>query len=72
LLYWPGLVVFVLVSLVLAALIVQALRAGAVSGAVFVAVFLGAFLWQAGTFFRRNRPRIYAPEAIPAAVLPRG
>jgi hypothetical protein len=71
LLYWPGLVVFVLVSLVLAALIVQALRAGAVSGAIFVAVFLGAFLWQAGTFFRRNRPRIYAPEAIPAAVLPR-
>lgn len=71
LIYWPGLAVFVLVSLVLAALTVQALHAGAIAGALFVVVFLGTFLWQAGTFFRRNRPSIYSADAIPAAVLPR-
>jgi hypothetical protein len=69
--YWPGLVLFVVVSLALAALTVRALQAGATTGALFVAVFLAAFLWQAGTFFRRNRPGTYRPEAIPAAVLPR-
>jgi hypothetical protein len=70
LIYWPGLALFALVSLALAALIVQGLHAGATSGTVFVAIFLGAFLWQAGTFFRRNRPGNYAPDAIPAAVIP--
>lgn len=71
LIYWPGLTLFVVVSLALAALTVRALQAGATSGAIFVVIFLGVFLWQAGTFFRRNRPGTYAPEAIPAAVLPR-
>lgn len=70
LVYWPGLALFVVVSLALAALILQGLRAGATSGAVLVAIFLGAFLWQAGTFFRRNRPGRYAPNSIPAAVMP--
>jgi len=71
LIYWPGLAVFVVVALALAALTVRALQAGATAGAIFVVVFLGVFLWQAGTFFRRNRPGSYAPRAIPAAVLPR-
>lgn len=71
LVYWPGVTVFVVVSLALAALTVRALQAGATTGAIFVVIFLGAFLWQAGTFFRRNRPGTYAPEAIPAVVLPR-
>jgi hypothetical protein len=69
--YWMGLVLFVVVALALAALTVRALQAGAVTGALFVVVFLGAFLWQAGAFFRRNRPGTYAPDAIPSAVLPR-
>lgn len=68
--YWPGLVLFVVVSLALASLTVRALQAGATAGAIFVVIFLAAFLWQAGAFFRRNRPGIYAPHAIPALVLP--
>lgn len=68
--YWPGVFVFVAVSLALAALTVQGLQAGATTGAVFVAIFLGAFLWQAGTFFHRNRPGTYRPDALPAAVVP--
>jgi hypothetical protein len=51
---------------------VRSLQAGAAGGAVFVVIFLGVFLWQAGTFFRRNRPGTYAPDALPSLVMPRG
>lgn len=71
LLYWPGVAVLVAVSLGLAALIVRALQTGGWSGAAFVAAFLGLFLWQAGTFFRRNRPGTYRPDALPHDVLPK-
>jgi hypothetical protein len=70
LIYWPGVVVFVAVALALAALTVQALQAGVRAGALFVALFLAAFLWQGGTFLRRNRPGSYTPDAIPARALP--
>jgi hypothetical protein len=71
-LYWPGIGVFLSVAVVLAFLLVRVLQAGSTSGALFVAVFLAAFLWQLGMFFKRNRPRTYRAEAIPGAVLPRG
>jgi hypothetical protein len=70
LLYWPGVLLFIGVSLALAALIVRALQSQAWSGAAFVAAFLALFLWQAGSFFRRNRPGIYRADAVPAQVLP--
>ena len=70
LIYWPGLAVLVLASLAMAALIVQALRTGQPAGALFVGVFLAAFLWWGGSYFRRNRPGTYAPDALPAEVLP--
>jgi hypothetical protein len=69
--YWPGLVAFVGVSLGLAALVVRALQAGARGAAAFIAVFLILFLWQGGNFFRRNRPGIYRPESPPAELIPR-
>jgi hypothetical protein len=71
-LYWLGVIVFVGASLALAGLIVQALQIGAWGGAAVVAAFLGLFLWQAGTFFRRNRPGVFRPEAVPESVLPSG
>jgi hypothetical protein len=70
LLYWPGLAIFVGVSLALAALIVRALQSRTWSGGAFVAAFLALFLWQAGGFFRRNRPVTYRADAVPARVLP--
>lgn len=70
LLYWPGVVILVGVSLGLAALIVRAVQSEAWSGAAFVAAFLALFLWQAGSFFRRNRPGTYRADAVPAQVLP--
>jgi hypothetical protein len=72
LLYWIGVIVFVGATLALAGLIVRALQIGAWSGAAFIAAFLGLFLWQAGNFFRRNRPGPFRPDAIPESVLPRG
>ncbi len=70
LIYWPGLVMFVVVAFGLAAVIVRALQAHAFSGALIVAAFLVFFLWQSGNLFRRNRPGRYAPEALPEELLP--
>jgi len=70
-LYWPGLSLFVVVALALAALVVRALQSAETTGAALVAVFLAVFLWQVGGFFRRNRPGTYRPEAVPAEVLPK-
>lgn len=70
LLYWPGLVVFVAVALALAFLCVRGLQANAWGGTAFVAAFLLIFLWQAGTYFRRNRPGHYRPESLPAELMP--
>ena len=71
-LYWIGVAVFVGASLALASLTVRALQTAAWGGAAFIAAFLALFLWQAGTFFRRNRPGVFRPEAVPDLVLPRG
>ncbi len=68
--YWPGLVIFAAIALALAALVAIGLRAQAWQGTGFVAVFLSIFLWQVGNFFRRNRPRVYRPDALPAGLMP--
>jgi len=72
LLYWPGLAAFVGVALGLALLVVRALQVEAKGGALFVGVFLLLFLWQGGNFFRRNRPGLYRPDALPADLMPKG
>jgi hypothetical protein len=71
-LYWPGLFVFLVVSLGLAALIAHALAAYAIGGAAFIAAFFALFLWRGGDFFRRNRPRFYRADALPAELMPKG
>ncbi len=55
----------------LAFLIVRALQAQANGGALFIAGFLALFLWRGGDFFRRNRPRFYRVDALPAELLPK-
>jgi len=69
--YWPGLVVFVGISFALAVLVARGLQAHATSGALFVAGFLALFLWRGGDYFRRNRPRLYRADALPAELLPK-
>jgi hypothetical protein len=64
--------IFVGVALGLALLVVRALQADAKGGAAFIGGFLVLFLWQGGNFFRRNRPGLYHPEALPAELMPNG
>jgi len=69
--YWIGVALFVAIALGLAALTARALQVGAYGGAAIVAGFLALFLWQIGTFVRRNRPLRYRADALPPQVLPR-
>ena len=69
--YWVGLVMFVAIVLGLGAITVQALWLKEWAGAGLVAGFIALFVWHLGVFFRRNRPEIYLPDAVPANVLPR-
>jgi hypothetical protein len=71
-LYWPGLVVFVGVGLALSALTVRALQVGEFAGAALVGGFLALFVWQSGTYFQRNRPGHYRPDALPKDLVPDG
>jgi len=67
--YWIGFAVFAGTSLALAGLTARALQVGAYGGAAIVGGFLALFLWQVGTFLRRNRPGIYRrPAAAGSAV----
>lgn len=70
LIYWPGLAVFISVSLGLAALIVRTLQASAILPALLVGVFFALFVWQGGTFFSRNRPGRYPVAEPPRDLLP--
>lgn len=71
LLYWSGLAIFLAASLALAGLTARALQAEAGAAGAMIGGFLALFLWQLGGFFRRNRPRRYRPDALPALLLPR-
>ncbi len=71
LLYWPGLAIFAGTALGLAALAVRALQVGTLVAAVFIGGFLALFLWQAGTFFRRNRPGRYGADQLPPELFPK-
>ncbi len=70
LLYWPGVVILCAATLGIVALAVRALSVGAFAGAAFIAGFLVLFLWQAGSFFFRNRPGTYRPDAVPKQLVP--
>jgi hypothetical protein len=68
--YWPGLLLFVVSALGLAVIITRMMQGHAIGAAILVGAFLAAFLWQAGNFFRRNRPGRYRPDALPSELLP--
>jgi len=71
-LYWPGLAVFVVCALGLAALAVRALALGELAGAALVGGFFALFVWQSTSYFQRNRPGCYRPDALPAELVPGG
>jgi hypothetical protein len=69
--YWLGVAILAATSVALVGLIAQGLRSGETVGALFVTGFLALFLWRFGTYFSRNRPGIYRPEALPERLMPR-
>lgn len=71
LLYWPGFVIFVGISLAVAALIVRALQQGESMAFLFLLGFFLLVLWQLGMFFKRNLPRRYSLDRIPPDALPK-
>jgi hypothetical protein len=72
LLYWPGAVVLVLLAAALPFMLRSAFVSGAFGGLAIVGGVMLVFFYQLGTFFWRNRPGVYRPEAIPSTILPRG
>ena len=69
--YWLGVAIFVLASLAMAAMVARAMQAKAWGAAAFIGTFLAFFLWQAGNYFHRNRPRRYSADALPADLMPK-
>lgn len=69
-LYWPGLLIFVGICVAMMGLVVRAIQQGETYATLFLLGFFVFLLWQLGTFFKRNRPRRYTLDAIPADVLP--
>ena len=72
LVYWPALAAYAGMGFGMALLAVRALQSGAHGGAAFIAGFMAFFLWQGGNFFRRNKPGVYRPDALPDVLMPKG
>jgi len=70
LLYWPGLLAFLAISLATAALAVRAVMVGEWAAAALIGAFFGLFMWESGRFFDRNRPGGYRPDALPEKLVP--
>lgn len=70
LLYWPGLLAFLAISLATAGLAVRALLVDEWAAAALIGGFFALFVWQSGTFFDRNRPGDYRPDAVPDKLAP--
>lgn len=70
-LYWPGLAIFAGICIAMAGLIVRAIQQGETAAMLFLLGFFVLVLWQLGTFFKRNLPRRYTLDAVPADVLPK-
>jgi hypothetical protein len=73
LLYWPGVLVFLGLCagvIILAVQAVHSVESKTWTGFAMIGAMLLYFLWQTGTFFYRNRPGDYRPDALPPQVMP--
>lgn len=70
-LYWPGLVIFIGICVAMIGLMIRAIQQGETTAMLFLFGFFLVLVWQLGGFFKRNLPRRYTLDAIPADILPR-
>ncbi len=68
--YLVGLALVSLVAAAMIGLLVRALLIGEFAGALFLIGFAALFAWQIGGFLKRNKPRSYTLDHLPADVLP--
>jgi len=71
-LFGIGAVVYVAALVGFLALTFRAFQTGDKAAAAFVFVFFVLFAWQVGTYFYRNKPGRYRPDALPGHLLPKG
>lgn len=69
-LYHAGMAMLAMVAVSMTGLLIRAAATGEWAGALFLIGFAALFGWQIGGFVRRNRPRRYGFDALPAELLP--
>jgi len=68
--YAAAIVLLVLLAIAMTGLLLRAIATGEFAGILFLLGFAALFSWQVGGFVRRNRPRAYTFDDLPAALLP--
>jgi hypothetical protein len=68
--YAAAMVLLALLAIAMTGLLVRAIATGELAGILFLLGFAALFTWQVGGFVRRNRPRAYTFDDLPAALLP--
>jgi hypothetical protein len=68
--YGAAVILLTLVAIAISGLFMRAIATGEFAGALFLVGFAALFAWQIGGFIRRNRPRAYTFDDLPAALLP--
>lgn len=59
-----------MLAVLMAGLLIRALMIGEFAGVLFILGFAALFAWQVGGFVRRNQPRSYSFDRLPAGLLP--
>ncbi|MDN4983811.1 hypothetical protein QY049_11255 [Bradyrhizobium sp. WYCCWR 13022] len=68
--YGAVLAFLALLAVAMAGLLIRALMIGEFAGVLFILGFAALFAWQVGGFVRRNQPRSYGFDRLPAGLLP--
>jgi hypothetical protein len=68
--YSAALALLAVVTAAMAGLLIRAIATGELAGILFLVGFAALFAWQIGGFVRRNQPRAYTFDDLPAELLP--
>lgn len=69
--YWIGLAIIAASAVAFATVVFKAVELSEWRALVVIVLVFAAFGWQIGSYFFRNRPGGYRPDAIPPYVLPK-
>ena len=69
-LYHAAVAMLAIVAVAIGGLLIRAVSTGEWAGALFLIGFAALFTWQVGGFVKRNKPRSYRFDDLPAELLP--